>query len=702
MAGSTIAQNTENPQWVQYTYGEHVTALAEEGDFLWIGTSTGLVRFDKSTGERTAYNYFNSGLPSYWVNTIAVDTEGTKWIGTNAGLTSFDGVNWTTYNTSNSGINDNNVECIVIDKEGVKWFAACLSAQHTDFFYGLTSFDGSTWQNYNSSNSAIPSDKIISLDTDNQGLVWIGTNVGLASYDGSTWTLFNKNNSGLPENYVSAIAIDKNNVLWISCSDNSFRSVLVTYYNNNWNIELDGQSFFSEIDIDINGDKWMYNYGPFICSYNDTTILIHDISDPQMPTISPSIHTILIDDKGTKWIGSTIGLISFDNIGWDNHSMNSLGLWGNLITSIKVKDEIKWITNDIGLVSFDNNNWEEYKIYDTTIIIPTHSTDICFDHNGQIWTSFIDYIAKFDGTNWTTYFYPYYYDYIHFFNDFEIDDQGIIWSAYEKLLSFDGKQWMTYEIPGIGESRVYDLEIDSDGKIWLAYCINGQGFICSFDGLNWTIFNSKNTGLTLFDVCDISIDNKNRKWIGSRLGLICYDGTDWTIYNSTNSPLPFNFVNHVHIDDSARICVSLFEHIDVGKYKTAIAYFDGTTWSSVTNLPFSISSISLDKNGTAWIGTTYQGLVAYNPNGVPLSKPETIKPEMKELKVYPNPSSTSIMVEVSGRGELSIINLNGQVLINHTLSQKEETIDISNIPRGIYILRFISGENVDAVKLVKE
>ena len=37
------------------------------------------------------------------------------------GLAAFDGTNWTIYNTSNSGLPDNHVQSIAIDENGTKW-----------------------------------------------------------------------------------------------------------------------------------------------------------------------------------------------------------------------------------------------------------------------------------------------------------------------------------------------------------------------------------------------------------------------------------------------------------------------------------------------------------------------------------------------------------------------------------------------------
>ena len=121
MAGFT---NAQNPQWINYTYGGHIiTTLAGEGNNVWIGTSGGgLIKIDKTTGIPTYYNKANSGLPANYVSSIAIDGNGTKWIGTfYGGLAAFDGTNWTVYNESNSGLPENAVLAIAIDGNGIKW-----------------------------------------------------------------------------------------------------------------------------------------------------------------------------------------------------------------------------------------------------------------------------------------------------------------------------------------------------------------------------------------------------------------------------------------------------------------------------------------------------------------------------------------------------------------------------------------------------
>jgi len=121
--------NAQNPQWFYYNNGDYIYALAEEGNDMWVGTNGGVVKLDKTTGVPTFYNTSNSGLPSNLVREIAIDGNGTKWIGTGdessgKGLTEFDGTNWTTYDTSNSGLPDNGVWSIALEANGTKWLGS--------------------------------------------------------------------------------------------------------------------------------------------------------------------------------------------------------------------------------------------------------------------------------------------------------------------------------------------------------------------------------------------------------------------------------------------------------------------------------------------------------------------------------------------------------------------------------------------------
>jgi ligand-binding sensor domain-containing protein len=67
--------------------------------------------------------------------------------------------------------------------------------------------------------------------------------------------------------------------------------------------------------------------------------------------------------------------------------------------------------------------------------------------------------------------------------------------------------------------------------------------------VNWTVYNSSNSGLPYDYVYAIAIDGQGNKWIGTLSGgLAKFDGVNWTVYNTSNSDLPYNDVWAIAID----------------------------------------------------------------------------------------------------------------------------------------------------------
>ena len=71
------------------------------------------------------------------------------------------------------------------------------------------------------------------------------------------------------------------------------------------------------------------------------------------------------------------------------------------------------------------------------------------------------------------------------------------------------------------------------------------------------------------------------------------------------------------------------------------------------------------------------------------------------VKVYPNPATENITVENLGCGEISIVNLNGQVVLTQAVANNKTTIDVSRLPSGVYILKTVNNANTTTTKFTK-
>jgi ligand-binding sensor domain-containing protein len=73
---------------------------------------------DDTTSLKWTMYTTKDGLPNSNIHAIAIGASDDIWIGSDYGVSKFDGSNWTNY----AAFGGSQVMAIVIDKEGVKWF----------------------------------------------------------------------------------------------------------------------------------------------------------------------------------------------------------------------------------------------------------------------------------------------------------------------------------------------------------------------------------------------------------------------------------------------------------------------------------------------------------------------------------------------------------------------------------------------------
>jgi hypothetical protein len=72
------------------------------------------------------------------------------------------------------------------------------------------------------------------------------------------------------------------------------------------------------------------------------------------------------------------------------------------------------------------------------------------------------------------------------------------------------------------------------------------------------------------------------------------------------------------------------------------------------------------------------------------------------LSVYPNPTSTTITVEVFAHGSISILNISGQKILHREISKPTTTIDVSGLKNGIYFVQVTCERAVLLGKFIKQ
>src|ERR1043166_1871990 len=110
-----------------------ISAIWQTQDgYLWLGTQSGLVRFD---GVRftSVENAYRNAPANIWVREILEDSNHTLWVGTNdAGLIRLENDRVTTYSTKN-GLPSDTVQCLVSTRNGDLW-ASLVSTRNGDLW----------------------------------------------------------------------------------------------------------------------------------------------------------------------------------------------------------------------------------------------------------------------------------------------------------------------------------------------------------------------------------------------------------------------------------------------------------------------------------------------------------------------------------------------------------------------------------------
>lgn len=181
------------------------------------------------------------------------------------------------------------------------------------------------------------------------------------------------------------------------------------------------------------------------------------------------------------------------------------------------------------------------------------------------------------------------------------------------LTTFAQNGFVIDTIPSSLQSGRHCLKIDPSGNKWIGF--TGKG-AAKFDGINWTNYDTLNSGIAANYVNDIAFGPLNIIWFATRKGLSRFDGNSWTTYKTSNSGLPNDTVTALFVDNSI---------VWIGT-SNGFAKFDGNTWVSysVSNsglINNNITCINKDQSNTIWVGTvagltTLSGTswISYNEN----------------------------------------------------------------------------------------
>lgn len=246
-----------------------------------------------------------------------------------------------------------------------------------------------TWKTYTYNNSPLSNyrrNEINTIVTDNQGLVWIGTEEGLYSIspDG-IWSTYTSENSPMVIDRVEELVIDKLGNVWVGTY---FYLYVFNPNSLNWE-KIENISDVRALTVDNSNQVWVGTLdGVYVI--NDTYDVVENYTSDNSGLVDDEISVLAIDRFNQVWIGTErdgISVYNPDGI-WITYQASDTGLRSNEINCFFFDPhDMVWVGTDYGGLNMldATGNWiqgatkSKYHIYSVA--------DIVSDNQGNIWVS---------------------------------------------------------------------------------------------------------------------------------------------------------------------------------------------------------------------------------------------------------------------------------------------------------------------------
>ena len=717
----------QNGEWTYLAPAPDITCLAAQGNTILAGSDGGgIVRFDTS-GNRSLINTANANLPSDTLKMLAIDQHGHWWMHHEAVISRYDGANTETWSAEQMGL------------PAASAIRALKAAPDSSVYVatdnGLAIFKNGAWSVLNMSNSGLTSNNIWDVAFGADGKRYFATfATGVVIQDGANWTSYNSTNIGITFlNNIYSLAVTADGVLWMLGGQNAtlllrlakFEAGVWTNYAPNA-LGITPTVFFRDLSVDNNGrlylltNKTISNYDAGTWSHQYS---FEDIGCSSIGTVAP-----VFDGANRLWAQTSCQIARFDGQRWTKPGTGLPGaplgyFWDGLAQGA---DNSIWMGTYEGefIARFKENDqtWEQYYPRDwgastnhVYSIQPTPDGDMWigldraellhYDANGN-WTFFDTCTTQFPG---------------HYVLTSATAPNGDQWFSFVVIQNAPfpcgmaqytaSGEWHFFSknnapLPDFFYAR--KIVFDSEGTAWFATTNSG---LFGYDGIDWEILNSSNSGLPNNNVAYLGVAPDEAVWAAINGGLARYENQSLTFVNTSNSDIPSSQVYRVDFDQAGGMYIGYApEPPNTPGARTAV--FRNGEWTELVppgwenTFNDAPDAFMVDRQNRLWfVENVGFGVYRYDPMLVNDSEPS-----MTQLSASPNPTSGAILLQLetplSETSQLEVWNTVGQIVQQHELPASSETtipVDLSRLASGVYWVRLQPGGGVvHVVKVVKQ
>jgi signal transduction histidine kinase/ligand-binding sensor domain-containing protein len=402
------------------------------------------------------------GLPQNFVRALAQTRDGYIWVGSDAGVSRFDGVRFVSFGLP-EGFQAGPVQTLLGDGHGALWIGSVgrgLGCWEKGRFTAFTTHNG------------LPSDTVNALAEDSEGRLWVGTEAGLAVWQNAKLDT-NSAAVALGGKPVTSLFNDRKGSLWIGAKGAGLFSLrggeLLQVHDPVFDNLLQDPHC---VLVDHEGRIWV--------GAGDDSVLCREGEQWRRYRFPRHlarhyVSTLAEDPEGTVWAGSVSeGLFQFKHGKLVAVNAGS-GLSDNLVEALLVDREGKlWVGTHGGLNRLRPKNLS------------------VISYNEGLGKGAVQGLAEVM--------------------------PGVIWAgkSSEGLYLWDGRYFRPQAVDGLspGDGRVGALLMAKDGSCWMG----GARGLLQFKDVN----NVKNEpglpALSNLDVSALGQDALGRLWVGTRQG----------------------------------------------------------------------------------------------------------------------------------------------------------------------------------------